>query len=41
MSLDYLILYEHIVREYDSLLLLKAELERRGHTVELRQLLDR
>ena len=41
MSLDYLILYEHVVREYDSLLLLRAELERRGHTVEIRQLLDR
>lgn len=41
MALDYLILYEHIVREYDSLMLLKAELERRGHTVEIRQLLDR
>ncbi len=41
MPLDYLILYEHIVREYDSILLLKAELERRGHTVEIRQLLDR
>ena len=41
MALDYLILYEHIVREYDSLMLLKAELERRGRTVEIRQLLDR
>ncbi len=41
MSLDFLILYEHIVREYDSILLLKAELERRGHTVDIRQLLDR
>lgn len=41
MALDYLILYEHVVREYESLLLLKLELERRGHTVEIRQLLDR
>ena len=30
MSLDFLILYEHVVREYESLLLLKLELERRG-----------
>ena len=41
MALDFLILYEHAVREYESLLLLKAELERRGYTVEIRQLLDR
>ncbi len=41
MALDYLILYEHVVREYDSILLLKAELEKRGYTVEIRQLLDR
>ena len=41
MSLDFLILYEHVVREYESLLLLRAELERRGYTVEIRQLLDR
>ncbi|MDD3428914.1 MAG: hypothetical protein PHG02_02765 [Oscillospiraceae bacterium] len=41
MAIDFLILYEHIVREYESLLLLKAELERRGKTVEIRQLLDR
>lgn len=41
MALDFLFLYEHIVREYDSLLLLKAELARRGYTVEIRQLLDR
>lgn len=41
MVLDFLILYEHVVREYESLLLLKAELCRRGYTVEIRQLLDR
>lgn len=41
MSLDFLILYEHIVREYESITLLKAELERRGYTAEIRQLLDR
>ncbi len=41
MALDFLILYEHVVREYECLLLLKAELEARGHTVAIRQLLDR
>ena len=41
MSLDFLILYEHVVREYESILLLKAELARRGYSVEIRQLLDR
>ncbi len=41
MSLDFLILYEHVVREYDCILLLKAELQRRGYSVEIRQLLDR
>ena len=40
MGLDFLILYEHIVREYESALLLKAELERRGYTAKIRQLLD-
>ena len=40
MSLDFLILYEHPVREYESDLLLKLELERRGYSVEIRQLLD-
>lgn len=35
MALDFLILYEHVVREYESILLLKAELARRGYTVEL------
>ncbi len=39
-KLDFLILYEHVVREYESLLLLKAELERRGYTVAIQQLLD-
>ena len=41
MGLDFLILYEHVVREYESLLLLKAELERRGYSVAIQQLLDR
>lgn len=41
MALDYLILYEHVVREYESLLLLQTELRRRGYSVEIRQLLDR
>ena len=41
MALDFLILYEHIVREYESIMLLKRELERRGYTAEIRQLLDR
>lgn len=41
MALDFLFLYEHTVREYESLLLLKLELERRGYTVDIRQLLDR
>ena len=40
MALDFLILYEHTVREYESDLLLKLELERRGYSVEIRQLLD-
>ncbi len=41
MALDFLILYEHAVREYESILLLKAELARRGYTAEIHQLLDR
>ena len=41
MGLDFLILYEHPVREYESDMLLKLELERRGYTAEIRQLLDR
>lgn len=41
MGLDFLILYEHPMREYESDLLLKLELERRGYTAEIRQLLDR
>lgn len=41
MALDFLILYEHTVREYESDLLLKLELERRGYTAQIRQLLDR
>ncbi len=39
--LDFLILYEHPVREYECILLLEAELVRRGYTVEIKQLLDR
>ncbi len=39
--LDFLLLYEHTVREYESDTLLKLELERRGYTCEIRQLLDR
>ncbi len=41
MALDFLILYEHVVREYESCLLLQAELRRRGYSAEIRQLLDR
>ncbi len=41
MPLDFLFLYEHPVREYESLLLLQEELRRRGYTSEIRQLLDR
>ena len=41
MALDFLILYEHTVRESESDLLLKLELERRGYKVAIRQLLDR
>ncbi len=39
--LDFLILYEHPVREYECILLLEAELKRRGYSVEIKQLLDR
>ncbi len=41
MSLDFLILYEHPVREYESILLLQEELRRRGYTAEIHQLLGR
>jgi surface carbohydrate biosynthesis protein len=41
LALDFLILYEHIVREFDNNCLIMAELERRGYTVELFQLMDR
>lgn len=41
MGLDFLILYEHPVREYESILLLEAELKRRGYSCEIHQLLDR
>ncbi len=40
MGLDFLILYEHIVREFDCDALLMAELRRRGYTVELAQLMQ-
>ena len=39
MALDFLILYEHTVREYESDLLLKLELERRGYTVRILSLI--
>ncbi|MEG0616199.1 MAG: hypothetical protein RR508_01400 [Oscillospiraceae bacterium] len=39
--MDFLILYEHVVREYESILLLKLELEKRGYKVKIQQLLDR
>ena len=35
--LDYLIMYEHKVREFDNVCLLKAELERRGYSVGIIQ----
>ena len=35
MALDFLILYEHTVREYESDLLLKLELERRVQMLKL------
>lgn len=41
MALDFLILYEHVAREYESILLLGEELARRGYRYEIRQLLDR
>ncbi len=41
MALDFLILYEHVVREYESITLLGEELRRRGYRYEIRQLLDR
>lgn len=41
MALDFLILYEHIVREFENDCLIMAELERRGYTVALYQLMDR
>ena len=41
MALDFLILYEHIVRELDNDCLIMAELARRGYTSELFQLMDR
>ncbi len=37
---DFLILYEHIVREIESDTLIAAELERRGYKVRIHQLLD-
>ncbi len=38
--LDFLILYEHVVREYESIVLLQEELSRRGYTSKVHQLLD-
>ncbi len=40
-GLDFLILYEHVVREYESLVLLQEELALRGYTSKIHQLLDR
>lgn len=40
MALDFLILYEHIVREFENNCLIMAELRRRGYTVELMQLMS-
>ncbi len=37
MSLDYLFIYEHKMREFENLCLLKAELENRGYSVEFTQ----
>lgn len=36
--LDFLILYEHKVRELDNICLLKSELEKRGYSVEFHQI---
>ncbi|MEG1809657.1 MAG: hypothetical protein RR244_07385 [Oscillospiraceae bacterium] len=41
LGLDFLILYEHVVREFENDCLIIAELERRGYTAELFQLMDR
>lgn len=41
MALDFLFLYEHIVREFENDALIMAELERRGYSCELFQLMDR
>jgi len=41
LALDFLILYEHIVREFENDCLIMAELERRGYTAQLFQLMDR
>jgi len=41
VALDFLFLYEHIVREFDNDALIMAELKRRGYSVELMQLMDR
>ena len=39
--MDFLILYEHIAREFESVCLLIAELRRRGYRAELMQLMSR
>ncbi|MEG1060586.1 MAG: hypothetical protein RSD35_07565 [Oscillospiraceae bacterium] len=41
MAIDFLFLYEHIVREFENDCLVMAELERRGYKSELLQLMDR
>ena len=40
MGLDFLILYEHIVREFENDCLLIAELKKRGYSAELMQLMS-
>ena len=34
-EVDFLIIYEHKVRELENMCLIKYELERRGYTVEI------
>ncbi len=41
MSLDFLFLYEHISREFESVSLIMAELERRGYSCDIMQLMAR
>ncbi len=41
MSLDFLFLYEHIAREFESISLIMAELENRGYSCDIMQLMSR